>query len=98
MGKSIRMLVNMHPEAKDEVYNCQVFFLTDSTSWELLRVRASEREDGVVRVSARNLQTIPFPDMSAASVCAAVEDRTGRMSNFVPVHRLDMCLGGSAGF
>jgi hypothetical protein len=89
-GELVRMLVDLHPKAKDQVYRCQVFLQTKCMPWEMLTSRASSEKDSIIHVSAPNSGTIPFPELSAAAVCLAVEDRTGRLSNFVPVDPLDL--------
>lgn len=92
-GDFVHIVYDFQPWAKEQTYRWMRLLRAEYVPWEILRERASAEEDGHIHFIVQegtNGNIVPFPDISVAKVCVAVEDRSGRMSNFVPVRHLDM--------
>lgn len=66
------------------MYSARAWTL-DLVSWDAFKALATASKEGMLSMSAGDVYRLPYPRIAGLHVCAAVEDRTGRISNFLPL-------------
>ena len=94
----VHMVIEDTRERKERTISSDRAWDVHLMPWDTYKELAVGSEEGMLTINIGHVSEIPYPTGDGLRACAALEDRTGRMSSFLPLEPFFGCRSFEEGW